>query len=176
MFNIKKCILTKNDLTLITIRDVHLTLLPPNLWVKKGNNWIWIWYVIHNQYYQTWKQISSGMSDVQWTPLIQPPLWSRVLGGCFAVLLIVLNSIEITILRQRKKKKAYEKLLLSLSVADLLLGVLAMTSGSVGAFAHKINAPYVDTYTFSMWIIVILFGVLASMLHLISISVMSTAY
>ena len=111
------------------------------------------------------------MIEGAWTPLIKPPVWSRLLAGSFAILLVILNSVEISILRKRKRKKAYEKLLLSMSIADLLIGVLGITSGTVGAFAKRISIPHIDIIAWSAWSIAVLFGILASMFHLISISV-----
>ena len=82
--------------------------------------------------------------DGHWTPLIAPPLWCTILTGSLGVILIILNSIEISMLQRRQKKKAYEKLLLSMLVTDLLIGVLGIASGAVGVFSRRVSLLHLE--------------------------------
>ena len=109
------------------------------------------------------------MGDGHWTLLIAPPLWCTILTGSLGVILIILNSIEISMLQRRQKKKAYEKLLLSMSVADLLIGVLGIASGAVGVFSRRVSLLHLEIIGWYVWSIAILFGI--SILHWIGISI-----
>ena len=98
---------------------------------------------------------------------IEFPLWGKIIGFLLNLLVVVLNSIEIHILRTTPKKPFYEKILLSLTISDLINGIF----GCVGAvllsvFEKKI---YYDLF----WNIAgygVCYSALISLLHLIFIS------
>ena len=55
-------------------------------------------------------------------------LWSTIIGYILFVLIIFLNSWEVNLLRRTQKKPIYERILLSLSVCDIVGGLLGFIS------------------------------------------------
>ena len=97
--------------------------------------------------------------------------WSYILNCILTLSAIILNSIEIHILRKRRDKKPYEKMLLSLSTCDLSYQLSDFIFLSIIAYA-----VVKDDYTLSstLWLawgcICVLMAVI-SLLNLIFISV-----
>ena len=97
--------------------------------------------------------------------------WDYILKCLFIVLAIILNSKEIHILRKRKNKKPYEKMLLSLSICDLSYEVT--DSAFVIATTYSVVQGD-DNLSSTLWILWGSFCVLVAMislLHLIFISI-----
>ena len=55
--------------------------------------------------------------------VLQLPLWIKIVGCVVPLLIIILNSIEIHMLKSTRNKAFYEKILLSLTICDLMTGI-----------------------------------------------------
>ena len=53
--------------------------------------------------------------------------WFKIFDLLMPILIIIVNAVEIYLLRKTLNRQSYEKILLSLSVCDLASGVLALT-------------------------------------------------
>ena len=98
---------------------------------------------------------------------IELPLWGKIVGILLNLLVVVLNSIEIHILRTTVKKRFYESILLSLTVSDLINGLFGFSAVALLSFFGK------KSYYLLFWIIGgygLSYSALISLMHLIFIS------
>ena len=94
-------------------------------------------------------------------------LTQSIFGFLANVLLIVLNSIEIHILRRKANKHFYEKILLSLTTCDLVNGILGLISLIT---ITAINSRYHTTLCWNIGLYGAFYSQTTSILHLIVIS------
>ena len=100
--------------------------------------------------------------------VVKLELWSKIVICIIAVLIVVLNSIEIHVLRKTVKKPFYEKLLMSLSISDLSCGLFV--SVTVPYLSLVENELYVLLH-WNVWGFGICYVTFISLMHLIIISV-----
>ena len=96
------------------------------------------------------------------------PLWMKIVGLLVPIIIIIVNSIEIHLLRKTLNKQSYEKVLLSLSVCDLVSGLITLTAVPYMSLVH--NEFYVALY-WIIWRFVFCYWNLTTMLHLIIIGI-----
>ena len=95
-------------------------------------------------------------------------MWSKILGVIVPTLIILINSIEIHILRKSANKPFYEKILLSLSINDLICGLVS--SVTVPYLSLVKNEFYILLH-WNAWGTALCYITLSSLVHLIIISV-----
>ena len=99
-------------------------------------------------------------------PLQSGMLWSKIFGYCCNLTIIITNSIQINILRKRVRKRAYEKVLLSLSVCDLITGLInSISLGLVLQLARTFNQENLATVTVVSWGFVVYYLTTVTLLH-----------
>ena len=103
---------------------------------------------------------SNGSVDIEF------PLWSKIVGFVVAILIIVLNSIEINMLRKTNNKPFYEKMLLSLTLCDLNSGIFGLIAVSLVSVV-KTKSYLILNWT--VWGFGVSSSTLTSLLHLIFI-------
>ena len=99
--------------------------------------------------------------------VVKLTLTSKIIGGIVAMLIITLNSIEIHMLRSTRNKVFYEKILLSLTICDLITGVYA-------TFAVPFTSLAKEKYHVLYWIawaFLVSYCTLNSVIHLIIIGI-----
>ena len=89
-----------------------------------------------------------------------------IIGLIWPILIITVNSIEIHLLRKTLNKRSYEKLLLSMSICDLISGVITMTA--VPYYFIFQDEFYIDLY-WMIWGFTFCYFSLTTLLHLIMI-------
>ena len=98
--------------------------------------------------------------------IIELNLWGKVVGCIISSLVIISNSVEIHFLRRTANKPFYEKMLLSLTVSDLIGGVFSFFS--VLILCVDEFESYIIIY-WNVWGFVMCYSNLTSLLHLIII-------
>ena len=94
-------------------------------------------------------------------------LWSEIVGVIVPALIIIINSVEIHVLRKAANKPFYEKILLSLSINDLICGLVS--SVTVPYLSLVKNKFYVLLH-WNVWGFTLCYVTLSSLVHLIIIS------
>ena len=95
-------------------------------------------------------------------------LWSKIVYPIVAALIVLLNSIEIHVLRKTSNKPFYEKLLLSLSISDLSCGLFI--SVTVPYICIVKNELYILLH-WNVWGFGVAYVTFISLMHLTIISV-----
>ena len=98
---------------------------------------------------------------------IELTLWSKIVGFFVALLITILNSIEIHLLKKTRKKPFYENILLSLTICDLIGGALGLI---VVPFVILVELKFYHTLNWIVWGFCMSSSVLSSLIHLIVIS------
>ena len=101
------------------------------------------------------------------TNVLKLTLSNSIISFLVNSLLIVLNSIEIQILRRKANKHLYEKILLSLTTCDLVIGIIGFLSSII---ANAMNSKYATILNMNIWLYGSFYLQATSMLHLIIIS------
>lgn len=99
--------------------------------------------------------------------LLHFTLWSRIVGIVLPLLIITVNSLEIHVLRKIANKHFYEKVLLSLSVCDLISGVLGIIIVPIDSILR--DELHLMLF-WNIWGFGICYVVLTTLVHLIIIS------
>ena len=93
------------------------------------------------------------------------------MAACFTVFVIIVNIIELSLLLSKKnRKRAYEKFLLSLTLADLLTTIssfIALLLLFLEKYCHLLIVPL---QIWVAWSLVALWGVLIAVMHVICIT------
>ena len=105
-----------------------------------------------------------------WSHVLKVKLWTQIFGYFVVASIIILNIIEIWILGKKKKRKAYERLLLSLSVCDLLGGFNGLLFAAAAQVANATHGTHLSLLMMILWGFNISFGVICSVFHLALIS------
>ena len=95
-------------------------------------------------------------------------LWSRVVGSLIIFSTIILNFIEVVVIFRRKRKNNYEKALLSLSINEFLMGIIAACLVSYVVIGRLDNSKH---HVLVVWTCLAENGVIVSLNHLMLISV-----
>ena len=99
--------------------------------------------------------------------VVQLQLWNKIVGCVVPLLIIIVNSTEIHILRNVRKKAFYEKILLSLTFCDLICGVYETCTVPFVCF---VKVEY-HVWHWIVWAFIISYCTLNSIMHLVIISV-----
>ena len=99
--------------------------------------------------------------------VVELTLRSQIIYLVLTLLLIVLNSIELHILRKSRYKPFYEKILLSLTICDLITGLIGLPLAIFGATN---DSKYYLMLFMCIWGYCVFYSILTSLLHLIIIS------
>ena len=93
-------------------------------------------------------------------------LWERVTGVAIPLLIVIVNSIEIHVLRKSSNKPFYEKILLSLTICDLIGGVLSCFGVPIEII---VKVEFYNLLYWNLWGFWICYWTLTAVLHLIVI-------
>ena len=103
--------------------------------------------------------------DGRKSKVIDMSLSYKVVSAVVALLIIILNSIEIHTLRRTRNKPFYEKILLSLTVCDLMGGIYA---SSTVPFTTLVDSRFHKLY-WTVWSFVVCYCAFNTIMHLIII-------
>ena len=90
--------------------------------------------------------------------------------ACFSALVITLNFMQIFMICNIHKKKAYEKLLPSLSLSDVTTSICSSIVGTLLFVEKHYNLLVLPHQMWIAWSLLAMWGVLAAIMHVISIS------
>ena len=93
-------------------------------------------------------------------------LWTKVAGVNIPLPIAIVNSIEIHILRKSSNKPFYEKILLSLTICDLIGGVLSCFGVPIDIF---VKTEFYNLLYWNLWGFWICYWTITALLHLIVI-------
>ena len=93
-------------------------------------------------------------------------LWEKVVGAAIPLLIVIVNSIEIHVLRRSSHKPFYEKILLSLTICDLIGGVLSCFGVPVEMI---VKIEFYNLLFWNIWGFWICYWTLNALLHLLVI-------
>ena len=102
------------------------------------------------------------MEDLS-VPYIHGPLWTQIFAYMMTCTIILINTWQAIILVKRRRKTSFEKLLLSLSVSELMIGVFGFLAGV--AFQIEYLAPHQEIIN-TLWFFLISYTCLCELSHL----------